>query len=270
MINAMTSVLGRLKATISSTLLDLAFKPDKYGVSLDQRIIDAVITPRVLVDCNTNGGKKANIPILLHYEQRTEDPPVMFSGYSRMSAIYSIPDSAREGMNIGSIINTSYFGDYSAMYPNASAGFFNRGNNLANVASYSLNSRTLGDANISPRAILLNGNMIRCTPPIYTDGTVLNCWLEYDSEFTNLAGASILPLQRLVTCAVKSWIYKELIIAIDMQLLSGGQPVGVIKQLVEDFKDEESKYDELLNNFRGSIMYDPDMAAYFISNAIPT
>ena len=267
-VNAITALMGRVRRSINRTVLDLAFKPEFYKQTVDQRIIDEVISKIIRPAVNSVAGKKAAIPIRINMEVKTLDPPVMFSGLSRMSAVYRVPPHARENMDIGSIINMSYFGDYSAVYPNASAGFFSRGNNGANMASFALNSRTYGDANMPPRAILLAGNMIRCTPPIYTDGTILNCLLEYDDEFTNLNGGAVEHFVNLAICAIKSWIYQEMIVRIDMGALSAGQTVGAIKDIVLSYAEEENRFDELMLKFRGAMMFDPDTLPMLIANAV--
>lgn len=268
MISAVTKIMATIRHTIPSTILEAAFRSADYTVSIDKRIIDKIITDRVLVDVNATCGKLAKIPILLSYRQPTLDPPVLFAGLSRMNEIYEIPAHAREGRNIGSVVNMSWFGDYSAMYPNAAAGFFNRGNNLGNLVMFALNSRTYGDVNLPPKAVLLAGNMIRTTPPIYTDGTILNCLLEYDEEFTNLSSSSLGPLTELALCATKIYIYNTLVVNIDLAALSGGQILGVVKQIVDGYSEEWTRYNELLDTFRGSTIFDPELSGYIIGSAL--
>ena len=269
MISVLTSAISRIIATIPKTILQAAFKPTEHGVTLDERIMEEIVRKRVLIDCNIFAGKLAKIPVLVDYIDYTMSPPIIDVGINRASEIYRIPPEVREHRNIAQTLRLTYCGNYAAAYPVSPAGLFNQfADTVGNLAQMALNSRTMIDANLPPKVDLLSGNMIRCTPPIYSDGLILECLLEYDDNFTNLSQSSIKPLQRLILCATKSYCYNTIVVDIDMAALSGGQIIGVVKNILDGYADEDSKYDDLLKDFRGSSLFDPAMSKYMILNSL--
>ena len=56
MIGALDRAFAEIYNDIPMPILEAAFTPWKYDVSMDQRMRDEVITKRVLGDCSINGG----------------------------------------------------------------------------------------------------------------------------------------------------------------------------------------------------------------------
>jgi len=257
MTNACESALRTIYHSIPGELLNLAFRPEDYQVTLDKRIIDVVIAGRVLSDTNTYAGKVKRIRLDQSWLENVNDSTMDTFG---SSGVYRIPPSAREGREITQVVDLTYPEGLS----NSGMGFptffdDNYGNSLANLASAAIQSRTHSRAYLSPTPVLQSGNLIRVNPPgAYISDWVLHCRLGYDSEFTNISASSVMPLTDLIVCATKAYIYTTMIVKIDYVYLDSGSEVGVIKSLVESYVDENEKYRDLLKRFRGSVLFDPD------------
>ena len=260
-----TNIMSTITNRINRTLLMAAFEPTKQQLTLDECIREAIIRKRVLIDINTYAGKYARIPILVDYLVPTAQPAIIDIAFNRSSEIYRIPPEVRENRDITTVIGLNYSGDYAAAYPISPAGLFDDiGNSIGHLATQSLYSRTLLDANVTPKAVLLGGNMLRISPPIYSDGLILDCLTAFDEEFTNLPQSAVQSLCMLCLYATQAYIYNQLIVNIDNAALAGGQVLGVVKPMVEKYEDSNDKYDAELADLRGSLMWDPDISRYII------
>jgi hypothetical protein len=271
MINAFTNSLRLIYNTIPHPILEAAFRPRDFQVSLDQRIKDTIILGRVLPDCNINTGKIKRIPL-----RRSMAEPIrsMDGGGSLADQggkrLYNIPPEARENRDIVGVIDISFRLDYTT-FAYGQDGFGSQGNTLGGLARAALDSHTMSNACLTPTPTLLANNMILIdTYNLFfsDDEWTLVCRLGYDDEFTNISNSSVYPLSELILTATKAYVWVNLVLRIDQAELSGGQEIGQFKAIVDEYKPALDQYKEDLMKTRGAAMYDPAVMRYFIRSLL--
>ncbi len=263
----MSYLLTSIFAKVNRQILLLAFDPVKNQTSLDTRIISEVIQARVLLDVNLLMGKKTKIQLLDNWLVKTGlSEFAVITGALYDSSFYFIPPEAREMRNISTIQGISSDYAYSLPVNGSSSGNANNiGNTVASLADAAVSSRTEYNYPIMPQATLQSQNLIRIFPVVYSDGLVLDCTLEYDSEFTNANQNVIYHLRNLSVCAVKTWIYNELVIQIDTAEIIGGMAIGAVKDIIQSYATADEEYHDLLMKVRGAMLMDPEMLTSFVS-----
>ena len=120
-----------------------------------------------------------------------------------------------------------------------------------------------------PTPILKEGHLVYIYPPqsAHIDW-ILVCRLAYDDEFSNLNDSAVYSLMQLIECATKAYVYNTLVLKIDAAKLEGGYEFGKFKEIVESYADQNEKYDELLLNFRGGALLDPERIARVITMSL--
>ncbi len=265
MINPFANALRLIYNTIPEEILEVAFRPRDYQVSLDQRIKDVIINGRVLPDCNVNVGKIKRIPLY----NCTREPILPDPGYNSLAnpapgTLYRIPPEAREHRDVVGVIDIAYPYDFTG-YSDTPFGFGTLGNSVRSLAGAMLDSNTHRNACLTPTPVLLENNLVLINPiNSFMDQWTLVCRLGYDEEFTNLSNSSIAPLCRLILTAVQAYIWKTLIIRIDQALLSNGQELGQFKTIVESYQAAADRYDQDLIEFRGSAIFDIEAVRYVV------
>jgi hypothetical protein len=119
-------------------------------------------------------------------------------------------------------------------------------------------------------AYLIAENTIKITD-VFTmpANAILRCTLENDEGLNNIQPRSYHDFFQLVEFAVKSHIYNELIVDIDMAELQGGQQLGIFKSIVEGYADAEQNYQDKLKSWRAiSLMNDTPAFHRFIKLTI--
>lgn len=269
MVQAFANALRTIYMTIPPQILEAAFRPRDYHVTLDQRIKDAIISGRVLPDCNINAGKIKRIPLQsCIIEQVLPDPDFNSISSPTPGTLYRVPPSARENRDIVGVIDISYLYDYTGV-SDTPFGFGANGNSVASLASAVLNSHTHRNACLTPTPTLLSNNLILINPTnSFISDWCLVCRLGYDEEFTNLANNMVLPLSRLITTATKAYIWVNLSVVIDQAALSGGQEIGKFKEIVDSYRDDLEKYNEELKSFSASALFDPAVNRIFLRSML--
>lgn len=265
MIAAFSNALWTIYNTIPMPILEAAFRPRDYQVSLDARIKDVIISGRVLSDCNINAGKIKRIALsTCKIENVLPDPEFNSILSPTPGTLYRVPQEVRENRDIVGVIDISYLYDYTG-FNDLSPGFGANGNTVRSLAAAMLNSHTHRNACLTPTPTLMSNNMILITPTnsFLTDWCLV-CRLGYDEEFTGLHNAAILPLSNLITTATKAYIWVNLVIRIDQAELSAGQELGQFKPIVDSYRDAVDNYREELKKFSASQLFDPAVNRYIL------
>lgn len=268
MANAIEASLKEIYLTIPKEILDLAFLPYQRRIALDKCIIDDVITSKVLYDCNIVAGKKCTIVLKPEWCIESELPSSYSIYAGNAYCIYRIPPEARENRPIADCISVDYpgylygYGNGVGTIPNmAMAGV---GNSMGDVACTMIGAMNNSGV-VTPTPIRLNGHEVKLTPITFSLAQnvdwILECRLAYDKEMTNLNTRAIRPFVALCVAAVKAYIYTKLIVQIDNQYLSGGQELGVVKEIVQSYSGALDDYQEKLRKFHGgAVCMDPELA----------
>ena len=70
-VTALTACLSHVYNNIPEEILEAAFEPGLYNVTLDERIIAEVIRGRVLIAANLLTGRHTRIPLFEVYRENT-------------------------------------------------------------------------------------------------------------------------------------------------------------------------------------------------------
>ena len=260
--NSIDYLLKEIYLKIPTEILFETFRP--AGVTLDSVIKEDVIVDVVLRKCNLYSGKLAKITLRSEYAIKIDVPDISFGPTS--GRVYKIPPEVREYRDISHAITLSlphsYYHNISYNY-----GTFESSKSMCSVTSQVLGSN-LGYENqpVIPIPILLNDNIIKLEPTFNSSVEyVLSCLLKYDSNFTNISPNSLKYLADLCVLATKALIYIKLIIPIENNYLVGGQNLGKFKEIVDSYQDANEKFDEVLEKFRGSTVFDKETFLGFVS-----
>lgn len=207
------------------------WRRSQYNV--DQLILDLVVKPRVLVDCNLTGGNEVYISLAGIPVERINDYTI----------VYRIPKDKTQGRSILSVKNITM----SDMNRSAGYGATMAGGSTGNILSAggAVMDAMSGIPAISTANVRLIGeNIVMCsdaqTMPL---NSYLRCVLEHDETMSHIQPRSYLYFSKLIEYAVKAYIYNEIVIDMGSAMLSGGQDLGVFKDIVDGYADSNELYE---------------------------
>lgn len=260
MIDPLNTFLSKLYMSIPMELLTATFKPTVRKKSLDQCIIDDVIISYVRSQINIAGGKIIKIPLTMENATLLAPPALATLGLTSTWSVYRIHPIIRENKPLSAVLSIVIPYQYvGGTYPSSPAGNGGMGVTLPDIACQALNAQTFAQATTTPTPILLAGDLIRLDPPMMTHlDWLLIARVNYDENFTNMDVNIIPTFVELCIWAVKQYIYVQNVFAIDRTYLSGGQELGVYKQIAESYADAETQFMELLKVFNRAIIMEPE------------
>ncbi len=254
--------------SIPKEILEKAFlNYNQYGQvnTIENMISVEVIQARVMPDCNILGGKMKSIilkdtyyePLLHHQEesQFTDD------------GIYRIPSHARDNVDIVAVISTSFT---NKCHDLTGVNGIPQGGNTALIQAHEItDSHTLSSVPNMPLPKVINGNLIQLSTPLARGAMLnLNCRLAYDINMTNLPKSAVMPFSELVILATKAHIFNKLVIAINHMEVTRGKEIGVVKDIIDDYRDANEQYKEKLLNFRSGSMQDEAQKRFLLAHML--
>lgn len=252
----MTAALNHLKFEIPLIILNKVFiqRTERWRsqhVSINDRIMEEVIRPRVLQDCNIKYGQMAVIDLSLC--ELMEDNGV----YQK---IYRVPKELTNGRSILSALEIGYNSQFMQQIGGQVSGVYNGSPLASATASLAANHDNMTLS--STASVSLVGENIVMISDSMNFGTnmFLRVILENDERMSNM-GYKIIPiLKKLVTYAVKAYIYVTYLTEMDQAELFGGQELGTFKQTIESYSDANELYETLLNEVYGRAAVSTDVA----------
>lgn len=254
--SAISKALSHVKYVIPREILNVVFinRLHRYNInpiSIDESILNQVIRPRVLVDCNLIGGQEAYIQLDGVPQERTNDYTVVFR----------IPKDRTDGRSINSVINITMtdptrLSSYSMTNQCQATPLMLMGQAVLDA---------LGPAPITSTAyvqlIAENTIMVRDTF-ILPANCYLRCILAMDEDMNHIQLRSYPVISKLVEYAVKSYIFHKYIIEMDVGELQGGHNIGRFKEVIDSYQDAEDNYQDYLTNVVQKVMYMNDASSY--------
>lgn len=241
--SAISKAKDEIKFQIPKQVLDIIFSGPAISwrnaynfTSIDQLIMEQVIRPRVLVDCNLIGGQTVIIQL----------DGITPNYVDNFESVYHIPKRLSMNRSIISVLSVGYM-----PYANA---FNSTGIGYGNVAPGSVNELTnvgnrIGDSfsGIPPvsnaQAWLIAENTVLLRDQFkVTSAYYLRCVIENDDNMNNISPRSWITFADLCVLAVKSYIYNTGVVLLDRGYLEGGQELGSIKTYIESLSDAEINY----------------------------
>lgn len=216
----------------------------------DEQMLNLVIRPRVMVDCNLVGGTEVMISLSGLEQQKP----------NQWSTVIHIPKERTNGRSITTVL---YVGFYDSNYGSAYAaagiggaggyGGLNGVNSTDNSAMASSLASVVDSMDKIPfvastRAELISENTILVKDPVLiSPNAMLRCVLAEDENLSNIPLRAYREFSKLVEFAVKSYIYKELVIEVDVGELRYGQQLGAFKDVYTGYADAEQNYQDQLD-----------------------
>lgn len=203
--------------------------------SIDECILEQVVRPRVLVDCNLVGGTECFVYL--------DDIP-----YERMNdytSVYRIPKTKTQGRSILSVLNITFADPTKVSSYGVAAGAQNT--TMLQAGQAVMDAYGALPVTSTHRVQLIGENTIMVRDTIVLPPDVyLRCILANDENMSHIQMRSYRPFCKLVELAVKAYIYNDQVIEMDIGKIRGGQEIGKFKEIVEEYKDAEEQYQEFL------------------------
>lgn len=231
--------------------------------SLDDKILNKVIKKRVLLDANIVGGIQDVIPL-------NGINPIQSDYYY---TIYNIPNEMTRNKEIISVLNmtilpmtgflgTNFSGGQGSTL-GMTGGMTNSNNALINVSNRIGNSVAPGGllANTLIDIVGHNTVMIQAAYHFLTN-VGLRVVLANDTNLNNIQPRSYKDFSLMCVLAVKSYLYNKLIVPINSGYLSGGQELGMFKNILESYSSAEEEYRTYINEIWGGIAKMNDTTTY--------
>lgn len=237
-----SKAIDEVKFRIPRRILEEVFLKRNWGgrgapISLDEEILKAVVRPRVLVDCNLVGGTEAFIPLDGVPVERAND----------YTSVYRIPKDRTQGRTIISALNVTFSDPTRAAaygYGTAAGGNYSIMQNVGQGVMDAHGAIPV-TSTASVQLIAENTVMVRDTT-LLPANIFLRCVLANDENMSHIQIKSYREFAKLVEHAVKAYIYNTYIVEMDMGQLVGGQNLGVFKEIVTGYADEEDLYQTFL------------------------
>lgn len=243
--DAIKKALDEIKFRIPPQILDLAFSYKGYGfrappTSIDESMMNLVIRPRVLVDADLVGGMMVVIPL----------DGIEAEYIDNYSLVYKIPDER--------VLNRTLLSVLSIGYMPYSNGFNSMGSSYGNIAPTSISdvnsvNQRLADSYASVPPIsnatvdIIGHNTVVIRDQFRVSAAYqLRALVSNEANLNNINPRSYHAFAKLCEFAIKSYIYKEMIIQIDRGFLQGGQELGIVKTYIEGLADSEENYQTYL------------------------
>ena len=232
---AIQKAIQEVKFAIPEEILNEIFLKREFGrtplpVSLDTMIREKVIDPRVMVDCNLLGGTQVELPL-------SGVEPMQVDTYK---TIYRIPMSLTQNRIISRVVsltisqsimmNSSYMGveGYSQILE-AAKGMMNAQAGIPIVSTAYIRL-------IAENTVLVSDYMS------LPRTAFLRCYLENDSEYSQLNPQTYPHFCQLVELAVKAYIYNKGRMRVGMGQLVGGMELGVFRETIDSYADANELY----------------------------
>jgi hypothetical protein len=243
--NPITKALDEIRFSIPQAILNEAFISQELlntvpgVISLDTRIREQIIDPRVLIDLDLHGGTEAYIPLEQPVRAETPDP---------YTVIYHIPNEVVQNRPIVQVYSVHF----------AALGYQNAGMALHYTESplASETRRVLDSAMRVPPAMTSYLNLIAHNTVmarfVYLPYTTafMRVRLGNDNALSHIRAPAIPEFAKLCVLATKAYIYNKMIVPMDQGQLSGGQMLGVFRETIMNYADADQMYHDGLRRWR--------------------
>lgn len=261
--NPITIAIQQLHYKIPEPILREAFRDKTQGFytgpmygfpeSIDSRINNLVVKPRVLLDANLVGGQHAIIPL-----------DGLMPVYSDIvNTVFEVPKDRTNNLSILSVLSAGYLPQWyfsnTSLTNTSSCGYSDTSTTIQRIYDSMASIPPISNAYVQLTGE--NTVLIRVVSPTQLT-YFIRCVLSNDPNLNNIKPRSIPAFSKLVELAVKSYIYNSLIITMDQAYLQGGQELGAFKNIVEGYSDAEEMYQTYLRETWSPTAFANDVHAY--------
>lgn len=254
--NPIVKALDDVKFRIPRQILNAVFvKPSgnwrQMMPNLDEQIMLSVIRPRVLIDCNLVGGVEVYIPLESIPRERVND----------YTSVYKIAKQHTQGRSILSALNITFSDPTKASSYGLSA--MHDSNHMLRTGQAMMDAMGTIPVTSTASVQLIGENIVMVRDTIVLPANIfLRCILANDENMNHIQPRSYPFFSKLVEYAVKAFIYNEYIIQLDMGELSGGQSLGVFKEIITGYADANELYETYLRETWQAVAFCNDRETY--------
>jgi len=253
--SAIKYAIDRTMLSIPKDVLDLAFMRKsslfKIQTTIERQIEELVIDPIVMVDINLVGGITMVINIdncsVSYYELN----------YTNRNVIVNVPYDLTNNKKILNALSITSNQVNDSLYNVTTNQLLNQGyNKLANDSHIGQAAVYSNLEIIGPNTILVHDNVT-----ILSNG-YLRVLVENNKNLNNIQPASYPAFSKMVTLAVKAFIYNKLVIELDKGALYYGHDINKIGDIISDYSDSLEDYEEYVKEKWAKISFMNDNVSY--------
>lgn len=266
--NPITYSLERIKKFgIPKQLLNLAFMSrlanEYYTLdTLESRIREEVINPRVLTDCNLVHGTLMNVPLARcerldgDYYQSTWYVPKDLTQGKKITSVLHVT-SASGTITTNSPVTTT---SSSGTFVTTMTGYYQMGG-VFSAMNQAVNSVSPVQVVSNALTYLVGENTVLIKDTVIIPATMhLRIMVENDENFNHIPPSMYPDFHKFITLAVKAYIYNTLIIESDSVFINSGGQMNKMQEILESYADAEELYNEMLDPIIKSLhLADPEM-----------
>ena len=228
--NALSKALVDLSFNIPKEILSIAFNDNPvFAVqSVDETILNQVIRPKILPDCNIVGGVQIYVDVDNCYVYD-------YSDNTMTEFVIDVPKPLTNNRSIIAPIGL-FLGVRNAIIPSSD-------NPVLSALGQQMNAAAPADAIGTSRLELIGENKIVVTnPAAMFIGGKLKCVVENDSNLSNISPRSYITFSQLVTLGVKAYIYNHLIVKLGKGYIYNGHELGIVNEIISEYATANEEY----------------------------
>lgn len=234
--SALNHALSQVRFRIPKQILEVVFtkRAERWRqtpMSTEDHVLNEVLRPRVLVDCNLVGGAEVFVPL----------DGLQSEVIDVNSRVYRVPKELTQGRSIMSVLSISYVNP--AAYSLGGMGVVPGNSTMLRAGESVMNAMSSMPLTSNANVQLIGENVVLVKEFGMTSGVnFLRCIVAHDENMSHLQLRSHRAFGDLCVLAVKAYIYNEYIIQLDVGELHGGQTIGKFKEIIEGYADSEELY----------------------------
>jgi hypothetical protein len=246
--NPIAMALNHVRFTIPREVLDAVFiERNRFlrqvPMTVDAHITNEVIRARVLPELNLVGGAEIFVALQGIPGERI----------NQFTSVYKIPKSRTGGRTIITVLNVTFSDPTATSNYGTATGCQSTEMLVTGQAMIDAMGTIPITSTAHVQLVGENTVMVRDTillpPNVY-----LRCIVENDSNLSHLQARSYRAFFKLVEFAVKSFIYNNYIIQMDVGELYGGHNLGRFKEVVDSYSDAEELYQTHMREVMAKVM----------------
>lgn len=234
--NIVLKSIRDISFVIPKEILEAAFIPKRNAwslksVSVEQQLMDLVIRPRVLVDCDILGGTELYVPIgNLAVEQ-----------VDGRTLVMRVPKTLTQGRSIISA-DSILFNDPSRGSMRGISSTLDSGALASAITQLVDGVGKIPVTSTSNIDLIAENTIMVYDFIVFPSRSVLKCRIGNDENLSNIPVRAAPAFSLLIEYAVKSYIYNKLNVELDMGELFSGSQLGKVREVVDGYSDTEELY----------------------------
>lgn len=261
--NPITKALDEIRFEIPPQILKAVFvnqDMDACGavISMEHRIREMVLEPRVFVDIDLMGGTEAFLPL---------DNPVRAEYHDPYTVIYYIPDEVVQNRPIVQVYSVHFA---LLGYQNAGMALHYTESPLGAATRQVLDSAMRVPPAQTSYLNIIAHNVVMCRFVYLPYKTAfMRVRLGSDNALSHIRAPAIPSFAELCVLATKAYIYNQMNILVDEAYLSGGRQLGTFRSVIDGYADANEMYKERLKRWsKISVLNDPEASRRHLRSLI--